>query len=762
MSHPPDPPFPGLPPRFELIRKLGAGSTGVVWEAMDKEAGKPVALKVLAGIQPESAACRSMAREARLASQIAHTHIVRVHNFHVAADHPPFIEMELVRGESLSARAAAAGGFLAWEELKPLALQLCDAVAHVHRFGIIHRDIKPSNLLSGDDGMLKLADFGCASLTELSQIDLTQTITVASQGTLGFMSPGQLNGEPPCAADDIYSIGACLHALLAGKPPFHCGYLVHQILTVPAPGIREHQRRLGVHNPAPAPVCRAIQSCLHKDPARRPASAAELRNLLESGVPLVSRRRVLLTTGGAAAVAALGVGAWKRFVPPPVPPDTAAGSPPVARKSPATEIADLEVRAAVPLQGGRMLLGGNFTRIHGIERRALARLLPDGSLDETFRPDVTGMVHAIVILPDQRILLAGSFPYPERGRAGYLKLLNADGSAVNDFTLDADHNVLSMAIDAEGRVLLAGRFVELGGQPRKRIARLTPDLRLDETFSPVASSNVYALLPLADGRVAIGGAFTSINGTECSYLARLHADGRLDETMRGRPADEVTCLVSEYDGSLLVGGRFTWFNNLPCGRLVRMRADGRIDAGFLPQSSATVLSMVPQHHGGLLVSGKYAAADGATSLVAGFNPGGERNRSVHVESGETRLLYSLALSTTGTIHAGGCSTMLDGLEKRRSDSGEGSPGSSLVRLSDGSILWPAEGWSPRLHFVMYELSTDSGNTWSSLAPGQPSPEGWLLRTRALPKSAVVRARGRLTAGIHNGSSSLIEATMVIP
>ena len=86
----------------------------------------------------------------------------------------------------------------------------------------------------------------------------------------------------------------------------------------------------------------------------------------------------------------------------------------------------------------------------------------------------------------------------------------------------------------------------------------------------------------------------------------------------------------------------------------------------------------------------------------------------------------------------------------------------MALLSDGSILWPAEDWSPRLRFVVFEQSTDSGKTWSALEPGQYSAKGWLLPVRKLPKVALVRARGRLATGIHNGSCGLMEATVVIP
>lgn len=284
----------GVPGSYQLLRTLGIGSVGEVWEAQSE--GRSVALKILHGVHLSRS---SLENEFELLMKLAHPNIVEVHGIHQFGEGRALIEMEKVDGPSLSTIAAERGGFLSWVELKPLALQLCRALGYAHSKEIVHRDVKPSNLLVDKAGNLKLVDFGCAVFTAQSQQEMTRAVEMVSSGTLAFMSPQQVNGAYPQPADDIYAIGATLHALLVGVPPFSNGHLVHRILNVRPHSVQRHQRQRGVINPVPLGVVRIIASCLEKCASRRPSSAEVLQSMLESELEgCLARRKVILTLAG--------------------------------------------------------------------------------------------------------------------------------------------------------------------------------------------------------------------------------------------------------------------------------------------------------------------------------------------------------------------------------------------------------------------------------------------------------------------------------
>jgi eukaryotic-like serine/threonine-protein kinase len=222
----PDSPTPGAEPRgcsppatlgnYRLLRPLGAGGMGVVYEAEALDTGRPVALKLIA---PEYAgspeAMERFRREGRLASALAHPRCV----FVLAAEEEegrPFIVMELMPGSTLKDLVARQGP-LAVEDAITKTLDLLDGLVAVHRRGIIHRDLKPSNCFLDADGRVKVGDFGLAR-TLVAESDLTRTGKFL--GTPLFASPEQLKGEPVDVRTDVYSVAATLYFLLTGKAPF--------------------------------------------------------------------------------------------------------------------------------------------------------------------------------------------------------------------------------------------------------------------------------------------------------------------------------------------------------------------------------------------------------------------------------------------------------------------------------------------------------------------------------------------------------------
>lgn len=286
--------------RYLLEAQLGRGGMGVVWRAHDEKLDRPVALKFLTPeVAADAEAVRDLKRETRRCLDLTHVNIVRVYDF-IEGGAGAAIAMEFVEGESLARiKAAAPGGCLGAAELTPFVAQLCAALRYAHEVAkVAHHDLKPANVLVTKEGVLKVTDFGIARSLVETQSRLTGR-TGSTGGTLLYMSPQQLAGEKPTAADDIYALGVMLYELLAGKPPFFRGDMAglrQQVLTSAPALLDTHRRELGCTGPEiPPQWSETILACLAKDPADRPATAgavaARLGLTLEPMAPMATALR---------------------------------------------------------------------------------------------------------------------------------------------------------------------------------------------------------------------------------------------------------------------------------------------------------------------------------------------------------------------------------------------------------------------------------------------------------------------------------------
>lgn len=299
-------------PDFDGFEFLGEGATGTVWKACNRRNGALVAIKVLGAAHASPAHAARLAREARIGAGFHHPNLVAVHGLHRDAAGRLFIEMEWIDGGDLAALAAARGGWLPWGELKPLVLQLCEALEHAHAQGVVHRDLKPSNVLVDRQGRVKLGDFGCASLIEETLVGPATAGVLAGGGTLSFMSPQQIGGRPPTASDDLYALGVLIHTLLASVPPFSPGPVIPQILAGRRPSLARHQRRLGIDNPVPARVAAVVRSCMRPTEGRRPPGAAAIAEALRADESTRTWSRRALLAGMPLAAAAVAVPLFRR------------------------------------------------------------------------------------------------------------------------------------------------------------------------------------------------------------------------------------------------------------------------------------------------------------------------------------------------------------------------------------------------------------------------------------------------------------------
>jgi eukaryotic-like serine/threonine-protein kinase len=202
--------------RYRLESPIGRGGMGEVWRATDEVLGRPVAVKLLLGDEPDSEAAARFRLEGQTAARLNHPHVVGVFDFG-AWDGRFYLVMELVEGRSL-AQEQTAEGALPSRRVAVVAAQTAAGLASAHLQGIVHRDIKPGNLMSDADGRVKLGDFGIARFVD----DPTAALTTAGQivGTSLYLAPERALGQPAGPASDIYSLGCVLYQLLTGYPPF--------------------------------------------------------------------------------------------------------------------------------------------------------------------------------------------------------------------------------------------------------------------------------------------------------------------------------------------------------------------------------------------------------------------------------------------------------------------------------------------------------------------------------------------------------------
>jgi hypothetical protein len=253
--------------RYRLGALLGRGGMGEVWEGTDTKLRRTVAIKVIMGLSVDPILLQRFQREAIIAAGLQHPGIAVVHDAGQHQGHP-FMVMEFLRGQDLSAVLATAPAGLPVGEVVSLTIQAAQALSAAHAHGVVHRDVKPANLFLLSGGQLKVCDFGLARLADAAS-GLTSTGYVF--GTPAYMSPEQWRGEQAGALSDLYSLGCVLYALLTGEPPFPAHQrphaLMHQHLDVIPPGPRTLRAAV------PPDLDELTQELLAKDAPGRPASA---------------------------------------------------------------------------------------------------------------------------------------------------------------------------------------------------------------------------------------------------------------------------------------------------------------------------------------------------------------------------------------------------------------------------------------------------------------------------------------------------------
>lgn len=272
--------------RYRLEAKLGSGGMGVVYRAVDTTMQRQVAVKLIRGVDgvalDEEVAGRFL-REAKNTARIQHENIIEVYDLGRSEAGDMFFVMELLEGESLSARLRRETKLSA-ERGVHVVRQMCAALHVAHAAGIIHRDLKPANVMlikrAGDGDYVKVLDFGVAkSYAPDQQTELTHTGMLV--GTVEYMAPEQIMGRKVDGRTDIYALGVVMYRLFSGKTPFRDGgvpALIHAHLNVMPKPMNERDAKV------PGELDRVVLRCLAKRPEQRYESMEELSRALAAAM----------------------------------------------------------------------------------------------------------------------------------------------------------------------------------------------------------------------------------------------------------------------------------------------------------------------------------------------------------------------------------------------------------------------------------------------------------------------------------------------
>ena len=273
--------------RYRLEATLGHGGMGVVYRGVDLMMQRPIAVKLIRGVdgtELDDEIAGRFLREAKNTARLQHEHIIEVFDLGRTEEGGLYFVMELLEGESLSARLRREG------KLSPattvhIGRQICEALQVAHTAGVIHRDLKPANIMllsrAGDDDYVKVLDFGVAKSLDGGDQDTQLTHTGMLVGTVDYMAPEQITGKPVDGRTDVYALGVVLYKMLSGKAPFRdtgVPALIHAHLnTMPKPLIE-------VATGIPNELDHVVLRCLAKLPERRFESMAELARALSHAV----------------------------------------------------------------------------------------------------------------------------------------------------------------------------------------------------------------------------------------------------------------------------------------------------------------------------------------------------------------------------------------------------------------------------------------------------------------------------------------------
>ena len=258
--------------RYRIVRLIGEGGMGAVYEAEQDQPRRTVALKVIKPGLASPELLRRFAQEAQVLGRLQHPGIAQIYEAGTADTgfgSQPYFAMEFIRGAAL--RDYADSRHLGLRERLELMVRICEAVQHAHQRGVIHRDLKPGNIIVDEAGQPKVLDFGVARVTDSDTQATLQTDVGQLVGTLNYMSPEQVLADPLDidTRSDVYALGVILYELLSGRLPYQISKRLHEAMQT----IREEEPSQAEHDRSPL-------SRRHRDDCRQGAREGQDEALL--------------------------------------------------------------------------------------------------------------------------------------------------------------------------------------------------------------------------------------------------------------------------------------------------------------------------------------------------------------------------------------------------------------------------------------------------------------------------------------------------
>ncbi len=280
--------------RFRIVRLIGTGGMGEVYEAVDQEMGR-IALKTIRpAIAGHSQILARFKKEVGLAQKINNPHVCRIHHYEppdLREDRPAFLTMEFLEGATLADWIHERGP-LQWKDVKAIALEICEGLRAMHEAGILHRDLKSRNvMLASRNGAVKavIMDFGLAHEVTTGTSETADDVSEehAVVGTVQYMAPEQFEGKSLTPAADIFALGVIMYEMATGKPPFPS----HAMLEAAVQRGRKPPAPSSIHKKLPHRCDEIVGRCLEFDPEKRYGSAREAAEALRSQPVSTSRIR---------------------------------------------------------------------------------------------------------------------------------------------------------------------------------------------------------------------------------------------------------------------------------------------------------------------------------------------------------------------------------------------------------------------------------------------------------------------------------------
>ena len=342
------------------------------------------------------------------------------------------------------------------------------------------------------------------------------------------------------------------------------------------------------------------------------------------------------------------------------------------------------VRAFALQKDGKIIVVGSFTTLGGggtVQRRSIARLNSDGSLDTSFDPGADNTINAVVVQVDGKIVIGGDFNKLGTTTRNFIGRVNPDGSLDAGFDPGTNTPVSALGLQLDGGILVGGLFDTLGGGGtgtivRHHIGRLKPDGSVDPGFNPGSDGLPHVFALQFDRKIIVGGAFSKLGelsggAAGRNNLARLYPDGSVDATLFLLPNGAILAIALQPDGKILIGGKFSMIGEVFRSGIARLTPDGRIDPTFSVLvleaqgfSISEVDAIAVQPDGKIVIGGKFSSlqesggVDTPRKNIARLNSNGSIDTSF--DPGATDVVRSLLVQPDGKIVVGGRFTTLGG------------------------------------------------------------------------------------------------------